>query len=205
MRQSNKIQWGSVLGEAHNVKAYSNVGIHYDHQKWNSYKSILKKEESGLTKDVFLGVKYQCVEYARRFLVINFAAAFKEINCADEIYKLNYVDDLTTLNGTLQFQTFPNKGNQPPKEGDLIIYPKTSKQPYGHVAVIVEVGMGYVCVAEQNYEDSGWIKKNYARKLKMNEINGQYEITQVRVGMEHQYQYWWDRNEQILGWKRVSR
>ncbi|CAD8120711.1 unnamed protein product [Paramecium sonneborni] len=205
MRQYNKKQWGSVLGEAHNVKAYSNVGIHYDHSKWNSYKSFLKKEESGLMRDVLLGVKYQCVEYARRFIVTNFAAAFKEINCADQIYQLNNVDDLTTLNGTLQFSTFPNKSNSAPQIGDLIIYPRTQKQPYGHVAVIVEVGNGYVCVAEQNYEDSGWTKNNYSRKLKMNQTNGQYEITQVRVGLEHQYQYWWDRNEVILGWKRVCR
>lgn len=57
MRQSNKTEWGSLLGEAQNVKAYSNVGIHYDHSKWNSYTSTLKKEQSGLTRDVFLGVK----------------------------------------------------------------------------------------------------------------------------------------------------
>lgn len=41
-----------------------------------------------------------------------------------------------------------NFNNSIPEVGDLIIYKKSQKQPYGHVAVIVRVGVNYVDIAE---------------------------------------------------------
>ncbi len=69
------------------MPAYSNKGFGFS---WHT----LKSSESGLKRDVFLGIKYQCVEYARRFMVVNQLCAFEDIGTADKIFDLTTVINL---------------------------------------------------------------------------------------------------------------
>lgn len=46
-------------------------------------------------------IRYQCVEYARRFLVITKKAAFIDIPCAYHIWPLDTIEDLTKEEGQL--------------------------------------------------------------------------------------------------------
>lgn len=44
-------------------------------------------------------IRYQCVEYARRFLVLTKKAAFIDIPCAYHIWPLDTIEDLTKEEG----------------------------------------------------------------------------------------------------------
>ncbi|CAF1007722.1 unnamed protein product [Adineta steineri] len=72
-------------------------------------------------------------------------------------------------------KTYPNGSPAKPKNGSFIIYEKSSKLPFGHVAVIVDVASSYVRVAEQNYYYDYW-HNNYAREIRLKYTNDRYYI-----------------------------
>ena len=67
-----KVQWGTVVGTNNGVEAYSNY-----------------KPEDGYLKNyvngVYTGNKYQCVEYARRWLILVKYITIPNVGCACEI------------------------------------------------------------------------------------------------------------------------
>ncbi|KAM3147481.1 hypothetical protein pb186bvf_000288 [Paramecium bursaria] len=196
-------EWGSVLGAPFGVASYSNYGFRYDHNKVLDYKSFLKKEESGFARDVYLGFRFQCVEYARRFLVHSQKVFFIDVPCAYHIWELDTVEDVNSENGQFPFINFPQGSTHPPQIGDLVIYHKSSEQRFGHVAVITNVNFNemYFDIAEQNYEEEGWETQEYSRRLVLekNQKN-EYYLTNKRYGQPDNL---WDRYETFFGWKRV--
>ncbi|CAK89298.1 unnamed protein product (macronuclear) [Paramecium tetraurelia] len=196
--------WGSQIGVAHGgVIGYSNCEPNYDRTRFYLYEIHYKKEESGLRCDIFMGYKYQCVEFARRFFVLNYKTMFTDIQKAPDIWNLETVEDLSKESGTFPFVGFKQGGTEPPKFGDLLLAPQSQHQPWGHVAVVVGVGDGYIDLAEQNYEDAGWIAESYSRRVKVECKDGNYFVTYIRVGFEDQFNQSWDKDEVIIGWKRI--
>jgi len=64
-------KWGEVIGSILNVPAYCNIGKENpDEKQMAELSNFLKPEETGLKVPVYSGVKYQCVEYGRRFLIL---------------------------------------------------------------------------------------------------------------------------------------
>ena len=139
--------YGTVLGTNHGVVAYSNgrtktlsfeshhVGIHYS------------------------GMKWQCVEYARRWLITVKNVTFESVDIAQDIWSLQYFVKLD--DGNKQCVPIPvvlhenGKASMPPSVGAILIWPVGKEiGPYGHVAVITGVGLGTVEVTEQNYDDT---------------------------------------------------
>jgi len=49
---------------------------------------IYKKEDTGYARDVFTGVRWQCVEYGRRYLVVTQGATFGDVHGAINIFDL---------------------------------------------------------------------------------------------------------------------
>lgn len=47
--------------------------------------------------------------------------------------------------------------------------------------MIVGVGEGYIDLAEQNYEDAGWVAETHSRRVKVENKDGNYYITNTRV------------------------
>ncbi|CAD8145323.1 unnamed protein product [Paramecium pentaurelia] len=195
--------WGTVMGQPFGVIAYCNTGFTFDRNKIHEYQTYWPKEETGLARDVYIGFKYQCVEYARRFLTLNFKAAFQDVPHAHHIWALDTIEDCTKEEGTFPFINFPNGSQEPPKFGDLIIYPYSKEQRFGHVGVIINVNLEekFVDIGEQNYEEAGWECPEYARRLIMKIENGQYFITNQRIGKPYDN---WDIKEEIFGWKRIN-
>lgn len=201
-------KFGYIAGINSNVPAYINCDCKHS----NTGVSILSKEISGLNNDIQVGYKWQCVEYARRWLIINYGIYFESISCAYQIFDIKNVTNLKT-NKYHFFKGFENKNKEPPKFGDLIIFPIGWGQPWGHVAVCTRVDLDneYIEIAEQN-DDHGRLWDDYnshSRRLLLLKLDdGHYTLTEIPYkGIKY------DKNEkeqiskkyksQIIGWKRV--
>jgi len=179
-KNSCDVSYGQIIGGHKNVFAYSNCN--------NNCTNFIDggvtfyKNETNFVKDVFVGVRWQCVEFARRWMIINKKSSFGEIEGAHQIFNLTIVEDLTKINITKPFHSINNGHIKPPMKGDLIIYPISSDAPYGHVAVVggINLLLGYLDILEQNYSNY-WVNPNYyARRvviLKCNRI--EYTLTEI--------------------------
>jgi hypothetical protein len=120
--------------------------------------------ESNYDGHFFTGYKWQCVEFARRWLLerkglvlpLYFFAAHiiygKEVATLDD----QRVEALVVRNG---------HSTEPPEADSLIIYPSTRKNVVGHVGVITHVGLDFVRVADQNRYFHYWGDKDYSAEF----------------------------------------
>lgn len=113
---------------------------------------------------VFTGLKWQCVEYARRWLIINKGVTFESIPDASDIWTL----DTVSLLSTGERIPFHSSSSGIPPVGALLIYKKSEVLPHGHVSVVVGVTEYEVQLAEQNWTGDEW-QSNYARTLPIQE------------------------------------
>jgi glutathionylspermidine amidase/synthetase len=169
--------YGMVLGAtAGGVEAYSNC------------RPECKSYEPNKWKGTFTGVKWQCVEYARRWLLINKGAVYDEVDTAADIW--NKIDHLTHVatKTKLPLETHVNGAKIPPQAGDLLIYARAFYDT-GHVAVVTNVNYekGEIEVAEQNYNNEPW-HEDYARTIEFVNKEGNY----------------WLLDGYLLGWKHVQ-
>jgi CHAP domain len=174
--QSCITPYGQVLGTAPGqVTAYSNC---------NPRCVVFEPNKPGGT---FTGIKWQCVEFARRWLLDNMGVVYGDVDTASDIWsKIRFVTRVA--DGThLPLQSFVNGSSVPPAAGDLLVYAKEYLGT-GHVAVVTEVDLvnGRIKVAEQNFLNRPW-PGNFARQIDV-----------VRSGG------YWVLDPYLLGWKRVT-
>ena len=126
--------FGDQIGVWNGVSVYSNK--QYEFSKNN-------ESNSNYYNGLYTGLKWQCVEYARRYLIITRGITFSNVTSAFEIPRAKF----TTLDGTVVIPT--NKLHV----GSLIIWPKyyETNSPDGHVAVVSYIKSRGVTVVEQNY------------------------------------------------------
>lgn len=171
--------FGTVLGSYEGVEAFSNGSDKYF------------SREQNFSEEVFTGIKYQCVEYARRWLIQVKGLSFHSIPMAADIWTLKYFTQLKT-DKLIPLYKFPNGSPTPPKEGTVLIWHRNEDCPPGHVAIIAGVHAdaegGYVRVAEQNLENDYW-PGNYARELPLVYKEGGYYI---------------EDEDPIIGWMEVD-
>jgi len=142
-------------------------------------------EETDYLYKVYIGIKWQCVEFARRWLFLRKGCVFHQIVGAVDIW--SQVDNAQRVvdRKCFNFKKFPNGSPQPPINETLIIFGRSSLSPlYGHVAVIVDILPNFIRIAEQNYDDYYWTG-NYSRQLPYVFRNGGYYI---------------EGNMPVLGW-----
>lgn len=135
----------------------------------------------------YTGIRWQCVEYARRWLLERRGVVFGDVDVAADLWLK--VDSVTRVGDgrVLPLAAQLNGAPEPPRVGDLLIYGREYLNT-GHVAVVVAVdaAAGTVAVAEQNYRNARWAD-GYAR-----------QIAWVRHGAEY-----WLLDPYLIGWKRV--
>jgi glutathionylspermidine amidase/synthetase len=203
--------YGLEIGIFGGVRAYSNCCefcANFDDSGIQWPKNL-----TGFARDVYVGIRWQCVEYARRYLVINKNVSFESIDNAYQIFNLTTVNDLTTTDGTKPFLSFENGNVNPPEVGDLIIYPQLKSVPTGHVAVVskVDLKQGYVAIAEQNYYNKVWESQTlYSRRVKLIKCDGKYVLTEIPFGIVNFKTIFsfqkccHDDIHNVVGWKRVQ-
>jgi glutathionylspermidine amidase/synthetase len=163
--------FGTILGSFEGVEAYS---CDYD-----SIREPLSADDYVMNVNgIYTGHKYQCVEYARRYLLKTKGIIFESIPMAYDIFQLKAVKRVE--DGTFfKFSPYLNGNSKAPLKGDLLIWkPVGEFKVTGHVAVISSVCDTHVDIVEQNVDDTVWPEgQNYSRRLKLHvDSVGKYSI-----------------------------
>jgi len=140
-----KYKFGDIIGTFDGVNAYSNQN------------DKLKSKQSNYYNNIYTGVKWQCVEFVRRYLITKYGITFTNVEHAFQIPQAQF----TTLHG------FPVKMINELNVGSIVVWPKNyeNNSPHGHVAIVINICSSGINVAEQNYVDS-----NFSRFIRFNEL-----------------------------------
>jgi glutathionylspermidine amidase/synthetase len=131
--------------------------------------------------DIYSGIRWQCVEFARRYLIVIRNITFNNIDNAYQIFDLGHFKTLN--NDPIKIYKNKNGSHNKPKIDDLIIWSyDVCNKKTGHVAVIVDVDDKYIYIAEQNWSFEK-MEFNYNRKLKLKYKKG-----------------WTIEDKHIIGW-----
>jgi surface antigen len=163
---------GQVLDSLHGVKVYYNGGV----------DNVV---ERNVTKDNYnLGLKYQCVEFVKRYYYEHFNHKMPDAyGHAKDFFDHNVKDG--ELNVKRDLIQYTNPGKTKPKVGDLIIFSASVLNRFGHVAVISEVSENEIEIIQQNPGPFSNSRENF----KLETQNGNYKIEAHR----------------LLGWLRKSK
>lgn len=192
--RNGKAKFGDVCGIAPGgVPAYS-----CDYRTMNLFDilkhglSIIRHENNGL----YYGVKYQCVEFSRRWLIHAYGITYGDVGMAYEIFELQYATRIKD-GAQIPWDNIPNGSSPRPVPGSVLIWEEGGEfQKTGHVAIVTEVSDNWVRVAEQNVNDTFWPEgRDYARELVVD-----YE---PKSGNYFIHESLWTRGGKILGWKNL--
>jgi glutathionylspermidine amidase/synthetase len=116
---------------------------------------------------IYMGYKWQCVEFTRRWLYTNKGYIFNDVAMAYEIFRLRYVRDLVN-NKELPLNAFSNGSQRHPEPGCLLIWDEGGEfVETGHVAIITEVFKDKIRIVEQNQDFGKWPDgQNFSREIK---------------------------------------
>lgn len=163
--------FGTLLGFAPGgVAIYSSdyTTIHKDnYPEDTSYRSYIGHE--------YMGYKWQCVEFARRFLYLNYGMVFTDVGMAYEIFSLRILRRVVD-EALLPLQAFANGSQKPPIAGALLIWQEGGIFEHtGHVAIITEIFDDKVRIVEQNVIHRRLpVGQQWTRELTLKVQNGHY-------------------------------
>ncbi|MGB5352283.1 MAG: bifunctional glutathionylspermidine amidase/synthase [Woeseia sp.] len=175
-----RVPFGTVIGVSPGeVPAYSSDYDTADDKEYpdrHSYRSYLN--------GTYMGYKWQCVEFARRWLYVNFGYTFADVAMAYEIFNLAEFTEIAT-GRRLPMQSFENGSKRLPEPGCLLIWGEGGEfERTGHVAIVTEVFPDRVRIAEQNYSHRPWADGcNYSREIEARTSpEGEYWIRSPSLG-----------------------
>ncbi len=180
--------FGQLLGEADGIKSYSNcqsncIKSEYSFLNLQTQKIVIADTNPDKSQYHYIGVIHQCVEYARKWWMIQKGITFGSIDSAFEII---YLTEGKHINTNMSFplgRSINGSASRPPKRGDLLIYSadrKRSNWQYGHVAVVIETDLesNALYIAEENYSNRAWENpKRYSRKIHISSTKSGYRVT----------------------------
>lgn len=94
-----------------------------------------------------IGVRGQCVDYVRRYLIRHYGVYFASVKNAADLVHVRSLYDATTG------QRRPWRTAVHITKGSVLVW--TEPAPTGHVAVVTQVTPTYVEVSERNYRGDG--------------------------------------------------
>ncbi len=131
-----------------------------------------------MTKDGYnLGLKFQCVEFVKRYYYQHLNHKMPNSwGHAVDFYKASVSDN--GINSDRALVQFKNPSVSKPMVNDILVFNSWEGNPYGHVAIISEVGSDYIEIVQQN------VDKNTRERLDLKRVDGKYRI----------------ENSGVLGW-----
>lgn len=156
-------RFGTVIGVAPgNVPVYSSDYDSADEAEFPDRHAFRSYRDG-----VYLGHKWQCVEFARRWLYQNRGYIFDDVAMAHEIFRLRSVR-VVDSDTVLPLRAFRNGAKRLPEPGCLLIWDAGGEfDVTGHVAVVTEVLPHCIRFAEQNVGHRMWPEgRSYAREIK---------------------------------------
>ncbi|WP_373100456.1 MULTISPECIES: bifunctional glutathionylspermidine amidase/synthase [Pasteurellaceae] len=138
--------FGSLLGYAPGgIAIYSSDYDTADPKEFPddaAFRSYLGRE--------YMGYKWQCVEFARRYLYLNYGMVFSDVGMAYEIFSLRFLRQVIN-DALVPLQAFANGSKKAPEAGALLVWQEGGEfKETGHVAIITEVLADRIRIAEQN-------------------------------------------------------
>jgi hypothetical protein len=173
-------EFGTNLGsDPMGVIGYSNCNEYTVSEIPNFISSSSGEEE----QEIYTGMKWQCVEYSRRWLILTKQVTYDSIEYAYQIWDLPNVTNVTDNETKYPFLSYPSgQSLTPPEVGCLLIYNATDYlEPTGHVSVIVGVEDDKILIGEQNWANDYWLGKNYARNITISLSDGKYSVDDLYV------------------------
>ena len=130
-------------GRAQVIDVFNGVTVHYNGGVNESYGRHLAADGYNL------GIKYQCVEFVKRYYYQRFAHKMPDsYGHARDFFDRQQADGaLNPARGLLQFA---NGGRSLPQPEDILVFGPSVLNPYGHVAIVTEVNPYAVMVIQQN-------------------------------------------------------
>ena len=109
-------------------------------------------DEPVVWNGIYTGIKYQCVELARRYYLVKYNRLFEPVSTAKDLVGLTRIQDLET-GAYVAWPTHLNKARSPrPVIGSLLLWAaEGAYAPDGHVSVVTYAGWNFVDIVEQNY------------------------------------------------------
>ncbi|MFZ4792450.1 MAG: CHAP domain-containing protein [Candidatus Competibacteraceae bacterium] len=198
--------FGTVLGVADGAEGRSNcvstcIRPERSFLDLQTGEAAVHQEQPDAVRFQYIGVTYQCVEYARKWWMKNRHLTFGDVDSAYNILYLTEGSDIRTHETIPLARSVNGTARRPPQRGDLLIYAADRSDPewrHGHVAVVVAVDLerGQVALAEENYDNRPWQQpQGFARQIQLFEVGGRYTLLDVPMTTH--------RNEEggrITGW-----
>ncbi|MFZ5655415.1 MAG: bifunctional glutathionylspermidine amidase/synthase [Pseudomonadota bacterium] len=179
-------RFGTLLGMAPGgVPIYSSDYDSADEREYPTRQSYQSHIDG-----VFMGYKWQCVEFARRWLYLNRGYIFDDIPMAYDIFDLRFARRVSD-GELLPLQAFRNGSRRLPEPGCMLIWNEGGEfERTGHVAIVTRVEPDFLWVVEQNVDHQVWAPgQACSRELKTRLTeDGEYWIQCALGGAE------------ILGW-----
>ena len=167
-------RFGTVLGVAPGgVEVYSS-----DYNTADDIELPTRQSYRSYIDDVYMGYKWQCVEFARRWLYLNFGYVFDDVAMAYDIFRLRAVRAVRE-NRILPLHSFRNGSRRHPEYGNLLIWSEGGDfETTGHVAIVTEVTHHHIRIVEQNYRHRLWpAGQNYSRQIEAEvSADGSYRL-----------------------------
>ena len=186
MKDMHTEKFGTILGNAPGeVPVYSSDYASADEKQFPNRKSY-----RSFVDGIFMGYKWQCVEFVRRWLYINRQYVFDDIPMAYDIFRLRTVRRISD-DTLLPLHSFKNGGRRRPEPGSLLIWDAAGEFSItGHVAIVTEVHDEYLRFADQNDDNKIWPE-------------GQTFSKELKVRISDDGGYWIEsglQNVSLLGW-----
>lgn len=159
-KQSVKILPQSEVPAGTRIDEYKGIPVYSNGANYMSDHGLNYSEDG-----YYYGYKWQCVEFVKRFYYLEYG---HEMPDGAGHAKYFYIPALKQgeFNEQRGLNQYHNGGDVKPKEDDLLVF---TKGAYGHVAIISEVGDGWLEVVQQNSEVP---RERYT----LSEKNGTYTI-----------------------------
>jgi len=149
--------FGTSLGNFNGIIAYSNCSTSCT--ACNNNCSSYNYANDGK----YLGIKWQCVEFVRRYYYLIYGLDLASSYRGDAKY---WYDNASTMG----LDKYPNGSSKAPQIGDILV---SNGDQYGHIAIIKSVSNNQVCTIQQNFSNN---TNDVNRCLSLTISNGSYTV-----------------------------
>lgn len=151
------------------IDSYYDVPVFYNGSDFRSTNG------RNVTKDGYnLGLKYQCVEYVKRFYYETHNHKMpNSYGHAKDLFDDSLAD--VAFNSQRGLMQYRNTRYDKPQEGDILVYGRRPSNPYGHTGIICEVGVDHITLIQQNYGTKT------RQKITLSEFQGIYTVADYDV------------------------
>jgi len=125
------------------IDKYRGVSVYYN-------GSVSNVKGRNVTSDGYnLGLRYQCVEFIKRFYFEYFKHKMPDsYGHAKDFFDFSVNDGgFNKKRGLIQYR---NGSIAKPKETDIVVFGPTSFNQFGHIAIISQVGSNFIEIIQQN-------------------------------------------------------